>query len=434
MCNQWDDRYFPRPGAPDLDQTTLKPLKSRLGNVAQTLDYVAPKPISGEPITKISDGSALAPSDSCRIKDAGYYRAIPNNPQRHFISGFPNYPERANFKNKGVLQFVTVDFSDLPGQRSPKEDLQPIVDFMSDYFTRQASMPIELKFRIPDRYIRMPKSVAEYDLSVDFFSGKWTAENSWKYVRDAIRTTDPFIDFSGASMIAVAVPAEVTRKQIGAFIAQAGEPGQQFVTNEGDIYNLLVMAGPVSSKAGEYWNWAHELGHLFGLTDIRNTVDVSKQDSSDLGMLDLMNSAMAPELLAWNRFIMGILFDEQIRCVTTTTPTTHRIIPVAQPERLPKAVVIPTETYKGIVVESRRSHGYDTNLGSRNEGVFVYTVDTTIPYRYSTIKLVPSPTATDTQWRRDAALQVGESVTTNGWKITYIETGSFGDVVRVEKA
>ena len=33
----------------------------------------------------------------------------------------------------------------------------------------------------------------------------------------------------------------------------------------------------------------------------------------------------------------------------------------------------------------------------------------------------------------DATLQVGDSVSSNGFKITVVESGTFGDVVRVEK-
>jgi uncharacterized NAD-dependent epimerase/dehydratase family protein len=36
-------------------------------------------------------------------------------------------------------------------------------------------------------------------------------------------------------------------------------------------------------------------------------------------------------------------------------------------------------------------------------------------------------------WRRDAAIKLNQSVTAEGWKITVIETGDFGDVVKVEK-
>jgi M6 family metalloprotease-like protein len=433
MCNSFDDRYFPRPNATPLDQETLRPLKTSLGNLTPRIDYLTPVPISGAPNTQISPDSDLANVTECKIKDAGVYGAIPNNPQRHFVSGFPNYKERANLINNATLQFVAVDFSDLPGQRTPAEDLKPVTTFLNEFFSRQSSKKTAIEFRIPDKYIRMPKTVMEYELAVDFFSGKWKPETSFNYVREAIRVADSTIDFKGASMFAIVVPAEVTRKQIAAFVAQSGEPGQQILTAEGGIYNFLIMAGPVGTPEFELLNWAHEYGHLFGLTDVRNTVDVTRQNSADLGMLDLMNSMIAPELLAWQRFIMEILNDNQVRCVKSSKPLTHKIIPVAQPELQPKLVVIPLSEFKAIAIESRRSHGYDQNLGTLNEGVFVYTIDTTIPYRYSTMKLIPSPSAKDMEWKRDAALKVGESITLEGWKIAFVETGSFGDVIKTEK-
>jgi hypothetical protein len=46
--------------------------------------------------------------------------------------------------------------------------------------------------------------------------------------------------------------------------------------------------------------------------------------------------------------------------------------------------------------------------------------------------IVPSRTI-DREWYTDAALKLNESVVTNGWKITVVESGDFGDVVKVEK-
>ena len=72
-------------------------------------------------------------------------------------------------------------------------------------------------------------------------------------------------------------------------------------------------------------------------------------------------------------------------------------------------------------------------MGTLSEGVIVYEIDTTIPYNLSTMRLVPRIGSVDKEWRRDAALKPGDSVTTQGWKITVMESGDFGDVVKVEK-
>jgi hypothetical protein len=39
----------------------------------------------------------------------------------------------------------------------------------------------------------------------------------------------------------------------------------------------------------------------------------------------------------------------------------------------------------------------------------------------------------DREWYTDSALKAGEAVISNGWKITVVESGDFGDVVKVEK-
>ena len=433
MCNQWDDRYFPRPNGDPVDQVTGKILLGPMGTMMQTLEYKSQILVSSKPVSSITEVSKLATVDQCKIPDAGPLGEILNNSQRHFVSGFPIYPERAVLTKNPTVQVIAIDFPDLQGSNPPAVDLKETTIFVSDFYQKQATKAVSVNWSIPEKYFRMPKTIAEYDLGGDIFKGGFNAEKSFSYVREAISQVDPTIDFSGASIIAVVVPPQVTRMQIGTFVAQAGEPSQPFVTNERNIYNVLIMGGPAGAKNYELLNWAHEMGHMFGMTDLRDASDPTKQDSSDLGVFDLMNSMVAPELLAWQRFILGILNDNQIRCTTSTFPTTHFLVPVEMITSEPKMVVIPISKYRAVIVESRRNLGYDTTLGSLNEGAIVYTLDTTIRYGKSPLKIIPSPTSTDATWRKDAALKVNESVTIWGYKITNIESGAFGDVVKVEK-
>ena len=435
MCNNWDDKYFPRQGADPVDQTTGKMVKGPMQRIGQLIDWIEPTVVRTMPNTAISPTSVLSEISACKIPDAGAVGAMPSYSQQHFVAGFGLYAERAPLTRNPVIQFVTVDFPDLQGKRTPTEDLKEVTDFLGKYWSFQVTNPIKLNFRIPNNYIRMPLNVVDYKMNIDFFSPEWKPNLAFDYVREAVKIADPSIDFTGADVLVIAVPAEVTRKQIAAFIAESSEarfPNQGFQTNEKKMMNTLVMAGPTSNKDGELLNWAHELGHNFGLTDIRNTQDKTKQDSSDLGIYDLMNSGLAPELLAWNRFIVGGLNDNQVRCVTSGT-TTHLLRPVAMPINEEKMVVIPTGRFKAIAVESRRAIGFDAPMGTLSEGVIVYEIDTTIPYNLSAMKLVPRVGSVDKEWRRDAALKLGDSVTTQGWKITVMESGDFGDVVNVEK-
>ncbi len=433
MCNQFDDKYFPRPDGNLVDQTTGKIVLGPLGSLKATLEYRTQSNTTQKPISLITNPSELAAVSQCKIADAGPFGDIPNNPQRHFVSGFPLYPERALLSKSPTIQVIAIDFTDLQGSNSPADDLKETTAFVSDFYQKQSTNSIQLKWSIPKSYFRMPKTIADYDLSGDLFKGGFNPEKAFSYVREAISQVDTSIDFTDASIIAVVVPPQVTRKQIGTFVAHAGEPSQEFRTNEKNIFNVLIMGGPTGDKNFELLNWTHETGHMFGLTDVRDTSDPTNQDSSDLGVFDLMNSMVAPELLAWHRFLLGLLNDDQVRCVAGSSITTHLLVPVEKITTDTKMVVVPVSKYKAIIVESRRNLGYDTSLGTLSEGAIIYTLDTTIPYRKSPLKIVSPTSATDLKWRRDSALKLNQSLTVWGYKITVIESGDFGDVIKIEK-
>ena len=64
-----DGKLHPQNGAPEIDQATGKPIRSRLGLDIMDTDYVKPPTISAKPASTISDlGVDLA---SCKIADAG---------------------------------------------------------------------------------------------------------------------------------------------------------------------------------------------------------------------------------------------------------------------------------------------------------------------------------------------------------------------------
>jgi hypothetical protein len=49
------------------------------------------------------------------------------------------------------------------------------------------------------------------------------------------------------------------------------------------------------------------------------------------------------------------------------------------------------------------------------------------------MQIIAPSRSTDREWYTDSALKAGESVSTQGWKISVVESGDFGDVVKVEK-
>ena len=90
-----------------------------------------------------------------------------------------------------------------------------------------------------------------------------------------------------------------------------------------------------------------------------------------------------------------------------------------------------------IIIESIRAAGLYYKIPKASQGVLVYEVDLEKVGHAQGLSLV-LPTNRNPNIGAvpygEATLRVGESVISNGQKITVLESGNFGDVVKVEKA
>lgn len=411
---------------PKIDQQSLRPLVptkvpdySLFAYTPQV--YIHPVVSKAKPKTKVSSVKEFSDIKPCRLveKDNSY----PGRP--HMASGFPMPSQRAKLDEQLVVQVIPVDFADLRTTSQPATDFLDATTAIENFWERQATNKVDIVFRIPSSYIQLPKKVSEYNLSSKFpnFDGKAYSD----YVKAAVEVSDPQVDFTGVDVVILAHTPKASAKQIGTFIAEAGMPGSNliFQTAEGPIYNTMIQGG---DSPRDIHNWMHEFGHMLGVTD-----------SGGVGNMgfDIMLWYGVPELSAWNRFVLGVLQDSQINCVTKASASTHWLRPVAWPGSQLEAVVIPLSESKAIVVESRRRTGYDASLGKESEGALVYTVDTTKSGHTGSGPFTivgPKRMTKIVMWSLDAPLKKGESVSVEGWKIINLESGSFGDVIKVAKA
>ena len=99
-------------------------------------------------------------------------------------------------------------------------------------------------------------------------------------------------------------------------------------------------------------------------------------------------------------------------------------------------MIIPVNNHKALVAESRRSEGVDANMGGE-DGVLIYTVDTSIGHMQGTQKVHlpdgrdPGPFSNGV-WP-DALLAVGDRPTVEGTTIEVLQTGDY-DRIRFSKA
>ena len=364
--------------------------------------------VSIKPKTQISDASLFSKLDNCKIKDG--------DPQTtNMTAGFPIPDGRIDLTSGSKVQIIGVDFPDKrAGTQQIKDYNETEINQTENFWKAQSTVPIKFEWLWAKDWLTMPNSINSYGLGGSFFEGKFRPDSYFSFAREVISKVDPITDFTGVNFLFIVFPHYMTNSEIGTFVVHTQGT---YVTNEGSIKNLII-AGSDSANAG---NYIHEFGHALGLTDIRDTRDVGNQKSDGM-FYDVMNGSDYPELLVWHRFLLGFLNNNQIHCITSGEPSTHWISPVESNSKDVKGVVIPLNDTEALIIESRRPIGFDSKLKDRLDlvGAVVYTLDTKIPYGRSPVKVI-------------ATLRNNNSVVASGFKISLVESGDFGDVVKVEK-
>jgi M6 family metalloprotease-like protein len=383
------------------------------GVVAAPKPSMTPTPSSNTskqltPTTTLSDAGLFSNLDKCKIIDG--------DPQTtNMTAGFPIPDGRINLIKGAKIQIIGVDFPDkIGGAKSPQELNQFLTDSVEKFWTAQSTIPVKFEWNWNSDWIRMPNSINSYSLGGSFFQGKFNDTAYFNFAREIISKTDSSINFTGVNFLFIVFPPGVRNEEIGTFLVHTQGT---YSTSEGNIYNLIMAGGDYNSAS----TYIHEFGHALGLTDIRDTLDVGNQKSDGM-YYDVMNNYRFPELLVWHRFLLGFLENSQIHCINSKEASTHWLVPVASAGKQLKGVVIPLNSTEAVIVESRRAIGFDTALSSSPDllGAAVYTLDSKVPYRRTPVKVVQ-------------VLKNNNSVVVSGYKITVLESGDFGDVVKVEK-
>jgi M6 family metalloprotease-like protein len=360
------------------------------------------------PLANLSNAALFSNLDKCKIIDG--------DPQTtNMTAGFPIPDGRIDLVKGAKMQIIGVDFPDkIGGTKSPKELNQNLTSSVEKFWTAQSSIPVKFDWKWSSDWIRMPNSINSYSLGGSFFQGKFNPEAYFNFAKEIISKTDSDIDFTGVNFLFIVFPPGIKNEEIGTFLVHTQGT---YSTREGNIFNLIMAGGDYNSAS----TYIHEFGHALGLTDIRDTLDLGNQKSDGM-YYDIMNNPTYPELLVWHRYLLGFLENSQIHCINSTNVSTHWLVPVASVSKQVKGIVIPLSSTEAVIVESRRAIGFDTALSSRSDlvGAVVYTLDSKIPYRRTPVKVAQ-------------VLKNNDSVNVGGYKITVVESGNFGDVIKVEK-
>ena len=343
------------------------------------------------------------------------------------IGGWPRIDERSKVLGDINVTVILVDFPDAPAKLTPAEafaKISPATDTFKEVSYGKANYAMKPQLK----WYRMSKK------SSDYVAGGWSFEKQRDYMLEAAKLADADVDFSKTdSLIILANPdAEGMGYSGPAFSAIRGNG----LTLDGHyISNGATSAYDLNNWKSIWLN--HEISHSMGLVDLYAATQEDQSNRYDgfryTGEFSYMGyssfDSNSPSLLAFERWNLGWISDDQVQCVSTpTTPQT--ITPVESIGGL-KAVIVPISRTKALVVESRRALGIDSAM--KKSGALVYVVDSSIQSGMGPVKVYPSNLKTDPRYL-DAPRANGESVTVEGITVKVTASDANGDTIEVSRS
>jgi hypothetical protein len=391
------------------------------------------------PSSSVSQNSTDLQISKCQISDP---------PNSHHIQGFLNLQNGGvidylnSIKTPGpkmVVQVIPIFSNDSAKPvNSPDKDYEVYIDFIKNWAEYSSDGDSNVQFRVPKNYLSFSRNLASY--GIIHYNNSDNPENV-RFISDLISDVDSKIDFTGANSVLVIVPPGTAHKVFKQAVFK------NFTTAEGK-FNAGMSAPPLtltglsdldsgkdrlSNFIVPYW-WLHESYHAgYGLNDRHKSW--GSTDEYGLGEWTLM-SGNGGDLSAWEKWVMGFITDSQVHCLNTAQPQIRWIAPSSVKTKDKKLIVVPITQTKGIIIESIRPAGLYYKISKESNGVLVYVVDLDVSDSGLNLNLVlPTNRNPDKPptWLSQATLRQGESVVSNGHKITIVESGTFGDVVKVEK-
>ncbi|CAB4933602.1 MAG: hypothetical protein F2843_01110 [Actinobacteria bacterium] len=391
---------------------------------------------NAKPIAQYSAASEFADLSLCKLvtpvngrSNMGYTMAEASRNAYEVLHKFPS--------PRMVIQLVPIYTADTAQPvNSPIADYGAYLNFVKEWLEYSSDFSSNVVVRVPKEYINVKVNLAEVNL---FHEDRFDSPSHVAFGKLLVAAADPVIDFSGANVAIVVAPAGTS----ASIFSQSGIGSLQ--TNEGVVSMATteyahLAASPLSSKfsvLGHPFWWIHEMFHAgIGFDDHYGDSLQNINTEYGMGFLTLM-TPWGGDLTTWEKWRMGFMEDSQIQCKLGTATSTHLIAPSTVRTTSSKAIIIPISSTRVLVVETLRPAGLYYKLPLKSQGALVYEVDLLKTDHGMGMKLsLPIGRAIDNYpfFMASYPLKQGESTISNGYKISIVESGSFGDVVKIEKA
>jgi hypothetical protein len=391
------------------------------------------------PKSEITPRETLLDINSCKISHGRR-----NNAGQ--IAFSESYSPEIKLNKSFNIQIVPVEFTDFPSKNSPQADNGKYFEYIKNGYFNLSDGNVNPVVNVPSSYFKMNKTIESYALTGRYSHGggiwNWKNMDINTLVNDITKISDESIDFSDVDLVFVVVPPSTDNDYIG-----HGFGSTPWFRSTEKTIKYIYMSPPMSEVSRKSWYGVEPFLHLHELMHAMNKLDDHYGDG-DFGKIDGDSgtgnwgtmSGMTIDFILWDKWITSMSLDEQIRCASPNTNSIHWLRPSTTFGKYEKGLVIPISPSKVIVVESMRASGFNYKLPKNMEGALVYIVDTSKNDHGRGINVVRPQNRTGSIYSNqqfalsDATLKLNESIILEGVKISVIERGAFGDVVKVEKA
>jgi M6 family metalloprotease-like protein len=289
---------------------------------------------------RITAASDLSDIEICKTGDLTPFSAGNN--------GFPR-PQSIVQNQKAKILVLPVVFKEIPFTDNDLSKLNQALSTVTTLYSKVSMGRFSIEFEVAkkDYWVTLEKSATQYGIVPN-----GPQQNNSIIASDTISLANPGINFDRYDGVIIESGfSKLTR------VGQA-MIGETFTSRNGTVAKRVSLQ--LGESAGSAQIISHELGHtLFALEDLfvfLNPGRPSVQEPFPAQGWDIMSVGL-DKVFGWNKFLMGWLNRDEIRCIQSQKETTHFLYEVDN-SRGPKLVLINLSYGKTIAVEVRNIANY----------------------------------------------------------------------------
>ena len=378
-------------------------------------------------VLQSSPSEELLNADACRIQNQ--QSMYPPSP------GFPISPFMLPSLGTLNIKIIAADFLDYQGGYSQQDLIEIVENYMYDiehFFYTQSYGKVDFRLEYSANSVLIPERAENLSLS-----NRNGARDIRSVFNEAVELADSTTDFTDTDLIIVVLNPEVPL-DIADVSTRAIQGRFEYIqTDEAYITNGLFLSG-VSEKYGISYV-TFELGRMFGLAQLSRLSWLVENNQSQFqytGIYDFM-SYETPydsrygdnrEMLGWQRYLLGWMNEENIRCVNPNVPseTIHELSPIHLDDGKAKMIVLPYNSHQSLVIEMKSENEF---CAVCEGGIYTYLVDTNYGSGHGPIRII-RPNHSRDRLLKDAFISLGETLIYHDVRIEFIENHG-NHVVRV---